>query len=466
MTKKKYSSGNLFFFEIKKLAASRKNWAVIAILCVTLFLFVAYNMQQEQTERRKTAAECDFLVTWYGYKTDVYQDFYKQFGGEALNAYVGISGERAAYFERLAAAIRSGDKTEILRAKTAYCAAQADYHAWIAAYMEEGRLEEELMRIPGDLSGALMMALYPNAGTAEYYTAQAAFYSELTESKTLPITSLYEMTGFHFLYRFMTTLFPIVVMIIAFLLLSDSMSAEKDSGSYKFLLLQPVSRAKVIAVKVIAGAVYAAAVVLVTVLLTFLLTGFVNGFGSPDYPVLSDPKAYTSLTAPVSTYNDDLSCMQYRGVYADLNMQRDTAFSAFELHGDGLHLGISPYSAQGKFGLAAPDEQLALMPMWAFLLLSLSILPFFFILAAAAAVCISAFSYNGTLSLILCAICGLALVPCAFAAYSPFQTVNCGLLAAGLGGQTMLSATLISLLTTVLLYGVTTFFFKKKDIFC
>ena len=91
MKTKTYSAGRMFSFELKKLAVSRKNWAVIAVVCVTLFLFVAYNMQQEAAERRDTAAECDFLVTWYGYKSDVYMDFYGQFGGECLKAYSDIS---------------------------------------------------------------------------------------------------------------------------------------------------------------------------------------------------------------------------------------------------------------------------------------------------------------------------------------------------------------------------------------
>lgn len=91
MKTKTYSAGRMFSFELKKLAVSRKNWAVIAVLCVTLFLFVAYNMQQEAAERRDTAAECDFLVTWYGYKSDVYMDFYGQFGGECLKRIPHIS---------------------------------------------------------------------------------------------------------------------------------------------------------------------------------------------------------------------------------------------------------------------------------------------------------------------------------------------------------------------------------------
>lgn len=466
MKTKTYSAGRMFSFELKKLAVSRKNWAVIAVLCVTLFLFVAYNMQQEAAERRDTAAECDFLVTWYGYKSDVYMDFYGQFGGECLKAYSDISQKRAAYFEELAAALRNDDKSATLHAKISYYTAQASYGDWLSDYAGQGRLQEDLSAIPAELSSAIFAALSPDYESFSYYSAQAEFYQNLEKTGVAPILSLHEMTGFHFLYRFITTLFPIVVLIITFLLLSDSMSSEKDSGSYKFLLLQPVSRAKLIAVKIAAGMIYAAAVILAAVLCTFLITGCANGFGSPEYPVLTDPDGYVSFSAVPSTYNKDLSCMEYGGIYTSLNMQRDTGCSSFELHGDGLHLGISPYSSQGTFRLTAPSEELTFAPIWLFLLSALPPLLFFFLLASSAAVCISAFSYNGVLSLIVCALAGVCLIPLSKLSFSPFQTANCGLLAAGLGGQTVLSSILIALAASAVLYFFTALCFRRKDIFC
>lgn len=466
MKTKTYSTGRMLLFELKKLAVSRKNWAVIAILCVTLFLFVAYNVQQEEAERKDTAAECDFLVTWYGYKTDVYADFYNQFGGESLKAYSDISKKRAAYFEELAAALRNGDKAAMLHAKTVYYADQTEYGGWLADYILQDKLDEDLSEIPTELSSTFSMAFRSDAENVSYYSAQAAFYQSLEESGITPVLSLHEMTGFHFLYRFMTTLFPIVVLIITFLLLSDAMSSEKDSGSYKFLLLQPVSRAKIIAVKIAAGMLYAAGVILTAVLCTFLITGCINGFGSPEYPVLTAPDGYTSFSAAPSSYNKDLSYMEYGGIYQSLNMQRDTGCSSFELHGNGLHLGISPYSSQGTFRLTAPSEKLILTPIWLFLLSALPPLLFFFLLASSAAVCISAFSYNGVLSLIACAIAGICLIPLSKLSFSPFQTADCGLLAAGLGGQTVLSSILIALAASLILYLLTALCFKRKDIFC
>lgn len=466
MKTKMHSTGRMLLFELKKLAVSRKNWAVIAILCVTLFLFVAYNVQQEEAERRNTAAECDFLVTWYSYKSDTYTEFYEQFGKQSMKIYSEILKKRAAYFEELASALRNGDKSAALHAKASYYTNQTEYDSWLINYILQGILNAEYSKMRPDLSSAFLTEFYSEVDNFSYYSAQAEFYQNLEESGVTPVLSLHEMTGFHFLYRFMTTLFPMVALIIAFLLLSDAMSSEKDSGSYKFLLLQPVSRAKIIAVKIAAGMMYAAGVILTAVLCTFLITGCVNGFGSPEYPVLMDPDSYTSFSAMPSTYNEDLSYMEYGGIYQSLNMQYDTGCSSFELHGDGLHLGISPYSSQGTFRLAEPSEKLILTPIWLFLLSTLPPLLFFFLLVSSAAVCISALSYNGVLSLIICALAGICLIPLSKLSFSPFQTADCGLLAAGLGGQTVLSSILIALAASVLLYLLTALCFRRKDIFC
>ena len=144
----------------------------------------------------------------------------------------------------------------------------------------------------------------------------------------------------------------------------------------------------------------------------------------------------------------------------------DTAYTAFEMHGDGLHLGASPYSSQGQFSLTEPSAELSLTPIWLFLISLLPPLLVFFLLVASTAVCISAFSYNGILSLVLCAIAGICLIPTIQIAYSPFQAVNCGLLAAGLCGQTLLSSVLVALVTSAVLYLITSMGFRKKDIIC
>lgn len=478
MKKKPYSIGGLLAFEFKKLAASRKNWAVIAILCVTLFLFVAYNMQQEEQERKEVSAECDFLVTWYGYKAGTYAEFYDFFENPSLKKYAEVSEKRADYFEALAAAYRADDADAIIAARRTYYDFQIEFINWMADYADTDEYNLFIKSLQTELGDSFRSALAVNREEAYYFAAQKAYYEELEVSGAKPIISLYDMSAFHFLYRFLTTLFPTVVLIAAFLLLSDTMSSEKDTGSYKFLLLQPISRGKVLLVKILAGMLYAAAVTLVLLLAAFLLTGLLNGFGSPNYPVLSDADGLVSFDAAKSNYYAEIERMQYNGIYNSLNMRVDRAYSTFETLGDGLHLGVSPFSPvesvensggwRGYRGsaLAAPAKDLSVVPMWNVLLQSLVPLAFFFLLVSCAAVCISAFSYSGVLSLILCALAGICLIPLVSVPGSPLQTAGAALLVSGLSGQTALTASLASFGASLVLYGAAVLGFRRKDIFC
>lgn len=478
MKKRSYSVGGLIAFEFKKLAASRKNWAVIAILCVTVFLFVAYNMQQEEQERREVSAECDFLVTWYGYKAGTYADFYDFFENPALQKYAEVSEKRSAYFEALAGAYRADDAEAIVAARRVYYDFQIEFIDWMADYAATDEYNFFIKSLPTELGDSFRSALAVNREESYYFAAQKAYYEELEASGAQPIISLHDMSAFHFLYRFLTTLFPTVVLIAAFLLLSDTMSAEKDAGSYKFLLLQPVSRGKVLLIKILAGMLYAAAVTLVLLLAAFLLTGLMNGFGTPDYPVLADADGLFSFEASRSNYYAEIDRMQYNGIYHSLNMRVDRAYPTFETLGDGLHLGISPFSpvesvetpagwrGYRSSALAAPAKDLSLIPMWSVLIQSLVPLAFFLLLVSCAAVCISAFSYSGVLSLILCALAGVCLIPLVSVPGSPLQTAGAALLVTGVSGQTALCASLTSLGVSVLLYRATVLGFRRKDIFC
>ena len=478
MKKKPYSFGNLIAFEFKKLAASRKNWAVIAILCVTLFLFVAYNMQQEEQERREVSAECDFLVTWYGYKAESYSDLYDQFENPALGNYAEVCAKRSAYYETLAAAYRADDADAIVAARMEYYDFQIEYIEWMAAYADTDEYNFFLKDLNDQLADSFRQALRVDLEETRYFAAQKAYYEELVLSGVEPIISLHDMSGFHFLYRFLTTTFPMVVLIVAFLLLSDTMSSEKDAGSYKFLLLQPISRGKVLLGKILAGMLYAAAVTLAILLIAFLLVGLMNGFGSPEYPVLADADGLISFEAAESNYYAEIERMEYNGIYNSLNMSRDQAYSTFETLGDGLHLGISPFSPVrsyeshggwrgfGGSSLAAPSEALSTVPMWSVLLQSLVPLVFFFLLVSCTACCISAFSYSGVLSLILCALAGVCLMPLISVPGSPLQTAGSALLVTGLSGQTALTASLTAFVTSIVLYAVTALKFRRKDIFC
>lgn len=67
---------------------------------------------------------------------------------------------------------------------------------------------------------------------------------------------------------------------------ADIMSGEYNPGTLKFLLIQPVTRIKVLISKYLVTTLSAILLIVGSQLVLVLIIGLVKGFGSPDYPVL------------------------------------------------------------------------------------------------------------------------------------------------------------------------------------
>jgi len=67
---------------------------------------------------------------------------------------------------------------------------------------------------------------------------------------------------------------------------ADIMSGEYNPGTLKFLLIQPVTRIKVLVSKYLVTTLSAILLIVGSQLVFVLIIGLVKGFGSPDYPVL------------------------------------------------------------------------------------------------------------------------------------------------------------------------------------
>lgn len=67
---------------------------------------------------------------------------------------------------------------------------------------------------------------------------------------------------------------------------ADIMSGEYNPGTLKFLLIQPVTRIKVLVSKYLVTTLSAILLIVGSQLVFVLIIGLIKGFGSPDYPVL------------------------------------------------------------------------------------------------------------------------------------------------------------------------------------
>lgn len=108
---------------------------------------------------------------------------------------------------------------------------------------------------------------------------------EMHLEKDIPTTESMMNQGFNYLK---SSLMVIMTGFLAFGLIlfnADVMSGEYNPGTLKFLLIQPVTRVKVLLAKYLVAMITSVALILGVQLLFTAGVGILNGFGSPDLPV-------------------------------------------------------------------------------------------------------------------------------------------------------------------------------------
>lgn len=106
----------------------------------------------------------------------------------------------------------------------------------------------------------------------------------LYDKNIQPINEDQSMTSYNFIRLASRDLLPILAIIIVLLLSSDIVSSESDEGTFKFLLVQPIPRYKILLAKIIAVSLLCLLSIFSIMLIFFIILGFIKGFGSPMYP--------------------------------------------------------------------------------------------------------------------------------------------------------------------------------------
>ena len=120
--------------------------------------------------------------------------------------------------------------------------------------------------------------------------------NEILYSKNIsPIIEENSMESYNFLRLVAADIFPMLLIIILLILAGDVISNENDEGTFKFLLIQPVSRVKIIVSKIIAVTSICLFVIFLILVIMFMVLGFKFGFGSPEYPIKYYTGNYASL---------------------------------------------------------------------------------------------------------------------------------------------------------------------------
>lgn len=108
----------------------------------------------------------------------------------------------------------------------------------------------------------------------------------LLDNNIKPIEEI-EFNSYNFILRVISNLGSIFLAIGIMVFASDMVSGESTPPTLKFLLIQPVSRGKVLLSKFIAVTITSITLIISVELLYFLLVGLFKSFGDGNYPVIS-----------------------------------------------------------------------------------------------------------------------------------------------------------------------------------
>ena len=132
-----------------------------------------------------------------------------------------------------------------------------------------------------------------------YYYHLESEYKELKYLKdnNIKMDNGDKLTAFTFINRYISGLGTLFLPLIIIALVGDIVAGECTPSTFKFLLIQPFSRKKVLISKYVTAIIASIAIVLSIEGAVFLSIGAVNGFGDSNYPVLTGTKYSVDSTA-------------------------------------------------------------------------------------------------------------------------------------------------------------------------
>lgn len=110
----------------------------------------------------------------------------------------------------------------------------------------------------------------------------------LLDKKIKPIYIESSVQGYNFLRSASEDLFPIIIPILILVISADIVSLENEQGTFKFLLMQPISRIKVMIGKIIGICLCCVMSILFIFFMSFIILGIVEGFGASNYPIIME----------------------------------------------------------------------------------------------------------------------------------------------------------------------------------
>lgn len=266
----------LLRFEFKKQFSSTKNRVVWLLLLVTLLIFAGYNMTRDLSSNAQNTA----------------------YDSTSWNANLQLNLLLQTYPKNPPEDAKKA--MDLWRADATYAAQQRVFSRWVGADRWRDVVLANINRNENVLAG-LREGYISGQSKTEGGVSEADLENNIAlntifyDQDIKPLRTPYQMTGTNFLMRVLSDLMPYLAAVVVLLICSDSFTSEMDTGSFKFLLIQPYSRNRILAAKLISNLVTAIATVFITLAITFGIVSLFNGVGSFHYPIAFDPHAFSSF---------------------------------------------------------------------------------------------------------------------------------------------------------------------------
>jgi len=483
-----YNMSAIFKMECKKALANRKNWFVLILFTGFLLTFVFLNMRnfadarerearifQQMVIRAESMAEGAWARSAYNpnhvLPQGLPQDMFISHMRSSTKMYHTFR-RLAEYGRQMAVAIADNEReTEQAIINNMYKAVIEMYTYRIAICLwGDGRPRNAFIRTRlGDVPVDHPLRL-------EYYLAKQSFSQHFVDNDILFLYES-EMRGFNFTYQVMRQIFPLVMLFVVFMAVGDVFTSDNRTGSYKFLLVNPVPRWKVFIAKWLAACAIAMAIIFAPLVLMGLGVGIVNGFGPWNYPILTQAGAFSSFTPIPNNVWFDQRVGNFIGLFVYF-FDLPVYFTHNGLAYAAAHpsMGLTPYSSPyiGYLYLFSHHHTLQHTPMVAVLAMALPIFLLLIVLAAATSALLAVILQRDVPTLILGLLLslGVILFPAPIrnisvvARLNPFMYTNPINILNGLGSSTALTGVVVLAGWSVLFIAAGMLIFTRRDIRC
>ncbi|GEM_PF-2250485 len=270
---------NLIAFEVKKFFKRKKNLIGIGMLIILTIIYVSINIFLEKQILDYDITSCTLeMESVHQALTSLKVEYDKETGNGVkvrMKKIIDDYESQVILLTQKKAAIEKDDWKEKLYA--------------------EVKLDK--MTIKG-INGGTVISGEDRADIEERIKKNEILLDKNIE----PIIENCSMNSYNFIRRAGSDIVPLILIILLFLLSSDSISNEIEEGTFKLLLIQPISRKKIMMSKIISYTLICIVTVVTIFLSFFLVLGLVKGFGSMNYPTEYYTGSFSSIFKAGESY--------------------------------------------------------------------------------------------------------------------------------------------------------------------